>query len=413
MFRTLPIGHPQRSGVQSEHSRRFVPNRFRIVAAILACGLCAGHSAAFGQPPATPSRRELVRVRFLDAAKTERTVEGRIVVEAQDGGILLLGRDGRQWNVTPARLQKRETLDAPFKPLTQDETAAALRDELGEGFEIVRTKRYVIASKAGTRYAQWCGSLFERLYDTFHTHWRGKPLTLEEPESPLVAVILANEKQFVEFASRDVGPQAAEGAKGYYSLISNRMILYDLTASEGSAPAKTQDDVARKIAQNPFNVATVVHEATHQIAFNTGVQTRQADNPLWMTEGMAMYFETPDLSSRTGWKTVGKISENRLSQFRDYAQKRRKANSLETLLATDERFTDVALALDAYAEAWTLTHFLIKTRRKAYAEYLATVSAKPPLTFDGGEKRIEEFRAAFGDLEKLDRDFLKYAERLR
>lgn len=359
------------------------------------------------------SRREPVRVRFRDAAKQERTVEGRVEVEAQDGGILLLGRDGRLWNITPDRLEQRERVEGDFRGMTSEETAAALRAELGDGFEIVRTKRYVIASKAGTRYAQWCGALFERLYDTFHTHWRGKPLRLEEPEVPLIAVILANEKQFVEFAARDVGPQAAAGAKGYYSILSNRMILYDLTAGEGSAPAKTLEDVQRKIAQNPFNLATVVHEATHQIAFNTGLHTRQADNPLWLTEGMAMYFETPDLNNRTGWKTVGKVSDGRLNQFRDYAQKRRKSNSLETLVATDDRFTNVDLALDAYAEAWTLTHFLIKTRRKAYTEYLARIAAKKPLEFEGGDKRIEEFREVFGDLEKLDRDFLRYAERLR
>lgn len=364
-------------------------------------------------PPEAVSRPEMVRVRFRDAAKAERTVEGRVMVEAQDGGILLLGRDGRQWNITPDRLEHRENVGSPFKGLTSDEAAAALREELGDGFDIVRTKRYVIASKAGTRYAQWCGSLFERLYDTFHTHWRGKPLALDEPEVPLIAVILANEKQFAEFAARDVGPQAAAGAKGYYSILSNRIILYDLTAGEGSAPAKTLEDVQRKIAQNPFNLATVVHEATHQIAFNTGLHTRQADNPLWLTEGMAMYFETPDLNNRTGWKTVGKVSDGRLSQFRDYAQKRRKSNSLETLVATDDRLTNVDLALDAYAEAWTLTHFLIKTRRKAYAEYLAKIAAKKPLQGDGGDKRVEEFRAAFGDLEKLDRDFLKYADRLR
>ena len=52
---------------------------------------------------------------------------------------------------------------------------------------------------------------------------------------------------------------------------------YDLTAGEGSTPAKTLEDVQRKIAQNPFNLATVVHEATHQIAFNTG---KRAEGPI-------------------------------------------------------------------------------------------------------------------------------------
>src|SRR5213076_2929676 len=97
-----------------------------------------------------------------------------------------------------------------------------------------------------------------------------------------------------------------------YSIQSNRIVLYDLTAGPDSRPAKTLDDITRKIGQSPFNVATVVHEATHQIAFNSGLHTRQADNPLWLTEGMAMYFETPDLSSKSGWKTVGVLNDLRL-----------------------------------------------------------------------------------------------------
>ena len=53
----------------------------------------------------------------------------------------------------------------------------------------------------------------------------------------------------------------------------------------------------------PGVTVTVIHEATHQIAFNCGLHTRYADNPLWLTEGMALYFETPDLRSRSGWRT--------------------------------------------------------------------------------------------------------------
>jgi hypothetical protein len=54
-----------------------------------------------------------------------------------------------------------------------------------------------------------------------------------------------------------------------------------------------------------------------------------------------------------------------------------------------------------------------RTKRKAYVEYLHQLSEKGPLVFDGPDGRIEEFKAAFGeDLERLDRDFLRYVERL-
>lgn len=370
-------------------------------------------SAAAAEPEAdSNAAAESVRVEFTPAGQATRVVEGRVLVEAQDGGLLLQGRDGRLWNVLPKQIVAKQATGQPFKPLSGDEAAELLKAELGEGFEIVRTRHYLIATGAGIRYGQWCGALFERLYDAFHTTWKQKPLRLEEPEFPLMAVILPNETAFAEYAARDVGPQAAAGAKGYYSLASNRMVLYDLTAGKNSTPAKTLDEVQRKIAQNPFNVATVVHEATHQIAFNTGLQTRQADNPLWLSEGMAMYFETPDLTNKSGWKTVGKVNDGRLRQFRDYAQKRRKPGSLASLVSTDERLTNVETAEDAYAEAWLLTHFLIRTRKPAYAAYLAEISQKKPLIWDGPENRRKQFETAFGDLSELERELQRYSERL-
>ena len=66
------------------------------------------------------------------------------------------------------------------------------------------------------------------------------------------------------------------------------------------------------------------------------------------------------------------------------------------------------------AEAWALTYFLIKTRRKEFLVYLNRVAKKTAFVWDEPETRLDEFRAAFGsDLKKLDGQFLKYVERLR
>ena len=62
------------------------------------------------------------------------------------------------------------------------------------------------------------------------------------------------------------------------------------------------------------SVATIIHEATHQIAFNSGLQTRFADVPLWVSEGMAVFFETPDLQSAKGWRTIGAVNTTRLDR---------------------------------------------------------------------------------------------------
>jgi hypothetical protein len=158
-------------------------------------------------------------------------------------------------------------------------------------------------------------------------------------------------------------------------------------------------------------IATVVHEATHQIAYNCGLHARYGDCPLWFCEGIAVYFETPDLSSSKSWK-ISALNGMRLPQFYDYLG-HRPANSLETLVAKDDRFRDPDKALDAYAEAWALTYFLINKHGKQYIDYVKKISEKKPLLPDAPEDRLKEFQQVFGDLGDLDREFLRYMQRVR
>ena len=86
-------------------------------------------------------------------------------------------------------------------------------------------------------------------------------------------------------------------------------------------------------------VATIVHEATHQIAFNCGLQTRLSDIPLWLCEGMAVYFEAPDLASSRGWRGIGRVNYPRLTTFRRNQPTWRR-DTLVTMLADNQRFRD-------------------------------------------------------------------------
>src|SRR5207253_9543744 len=101
-----------------------------------------------------------------------------------------------------------------------------------------------------------------------------------------------------------------------------------------NGPANSPAEINERLSAVPYNIATVIHEATHQIAFNSGMHTRYADNPLWLAEGMAMYFETPDLSSKSGWKTAGAVNDLRLGQFQEFAAQRRARDSLATLISS-------------------------------------------------------------------------------
>ena len=339
-------------------------------------------------------------------------VDGRLLVTAQDGGLLVLARDGVLWAVPPEQQVKHTSDELPFKPLSREAMSKRLLAELPRGFDVHQTANYLICYNTSRAYAQWCGSLFERLYRAFTNYWTRRGVKLSEPEFPLVAVVFADQRSYTEFSKSELG-DAAPSIIGYYSLRTNWMMTYDLTGMEALARfgnrRATTAQINRILARPEAlrQVSTIVHEATHQIAFNCGLHTRYSDCPLWFSEGIAIYFETPDLRSKQGWSGIGGINRPRLVRFHQYL-KRRPPDSLQTLIAGDERFRDPKQSLDAYAEAWSLTYYLIRRHSKQYLAYLKALSEKKPLLSDGPKTRLEEFQRAFGDLKQVDAGFVRY-----
>ena len=355
-----------------------------------------------------------------DAGETH--VSGKLLVTAKDGGMLLLAPDGTLWNIEPQEIVEHKQDDQPFTPLSQGEAGNKLLGELPAGFEIYTTAHYVICHNTSRAYAQWVGALYERLYTAFMNYWKNRGFKLHDPELPLLVLVFATRDGYTKHVQPELGDSAAS-IIAFYSLRSNRVTMYDLTGVESlrrpgdrrGSPAEINAMLARPDAETM--VATVIHEATHQIAFNWGLQTRFADIPLWVLEGLAVYFETPDLGSGKGWKTIGAVNRPRLDRFRDYLS-RRPAKSLLSLISDDIRFRDPSQALDAYAEAWALNYYLIHQKPKEFNAYMEVMAAKktfvaPPADQKAG-LRTKEFQAAFGDdLDHLDADFVKYMQRIR
>ena len=346
---------------------------------------------------------------------SEKQISGGVLVKAEDGGLLAILPDGALWTVPPEELVSHTDDDAVFKPLSTAGLSARVLEELPDGFDVHATKHYLIAYNTSKAYAQWCGALFERLYNAFTNYWSRRGFELRA-EFPLVAIVFADQESYARFARGELG-DAAKSIIGYYSLATNRMTMYDLTGEETlrapgdrrGSPLQINQMLSRPEAER--TVATVIHEATHQIAFNCGLQTRYADIPLWISEGIAVYFETPDLSSKKGWRNIGSINPMRLAAFREYIA-RRPGDSLRTLVADDARFRDTDKAADAYAEAWALNYFLIQKKQKQYRAYLQMLVEKKQLIWDDPATRIAEFTSVFGGLAALETEFQRYMAKL-
>ena len=344
-------------------------------------------------------------------------IAGKLLVTAADGGLLLLAADGTLWTVQPAEIREHTQDQEEFRPLTADEITAQLLKQLPEGFEAYKTAHYVICHNGSRAYAVWCGSLFERLQRAFVNFWTRKGMKLHEPELPLVAIVFNDRASYLAYSQAELGANA-EAIIGYYSLRSNQMTMYDLTGVDvlrkpgdrRNSAAHINQMLARPEAEQM--VATIIHEATHQIAFNTGMHARFADIPLWVSEGIAVYFETPDLESAKGWRSIGAVNRSRLNQFRQYLPGRPR-ESLPSLLGTDKRMRDPHTALDAYAESWALNYYLIRQKPKQYVSYLQSLAEKKPLIWEDSATRVQEFETFFGNLAPLEADFLRQIEKVR
>jgi len=339
---------------------------------------------------ASPPPRERVTFRPHTG---QRPVEGRIVVEAADGGLLLEAGDGRYLSIPPADIGGRQAIGGAdeFSPR---ELGLRVLADLPPGFSVHVTKHYVFCHDTTAEYARWAAGLFERLHTAFENFWRRAGLELDGAEKPLVVVIFSNRRDYETYATGDLGA-AADRISGYYNLLSNRVVTYDLTGSDAlRQPGRTgragTDVLARPEAAGL--VSTLVHEATHQLAFNRGMHRRMAPVPVWVSEGIATVFETPDLRSTDGWRGIGTINRVRLDRFRRGFQ----AGDLEKIVVQDDRFRDLDTALDAYAAAWALAWFLLETRREQFVDYLRTLATKPPLGSDSPDRRLADFVAAFG-----------------
>ncbi|QDU58667.1 DUF1570 domain-containing protein [Aeoliella mucimassa] len=371
---------------------------------------------AWSDEPTDSEPQPAVRVTFSDKDE-QRTITGRVIVQDQEGGMLLEGQDGRRWVIEAANVLNREVLAAEFTPLTHDQLAEQTLAELPEGFSVHTTPHYVVCFNTSRAFAQWTSSLLERLHRAFTNYWENQGFEVREPEFPLVVIIYATADQYREASREELG-SAAGSVIGYYNMLSNHVTMYDLTGAEamrgddaGRGSLKEINRMLTQPAAVPL-VATVVHEATHQIAFNCGLQERLAEMPLWLVEGMAVYFEAPDLSSSRGWRGIGKVNYPRLRTFKQNMTTTRRL-SVADMVADDKRFRESRTAVDAYADAWALNYYLIRYQPDQYVSYIQAMSKKLPLLPETPEARREEFQKHFGDIDDLERDFLKRMSRLK
>jgi hypothetical protein len=390
-----------------------------------------GQSALETEPP----RKKMVRLEFADTPQknTEpeapnnsspssipesRTLEGELITENATYGTLILTADGELVAISPkVEIESVVELDQPLIPTPADELGNKALQRMPASAKVLKTDHFVVCYDTSETYARWNANLYERMFKGMMRFWKEKGFELEEPRFPLVALIFRNRDDYIAYSKRDF--RGGENTFGYYTQTTNRLATFDLTGIEGVLPAGakvSREELLAEIFSRPEaerQIATILHEACHQIAFNTGLQTRLGDYPLWVSEGIATFFESPDLRSAAGWAGAGKVNPYNLLQLRQYARLR-PTDSLRSLLTKDDRFRQTDSSTAAYAEGWGLTFYLLKRKPKEYVAYLRKLGARLPGDPSDPQRRLDDFQDAFGDdLEKLDKDFSRFIGGLR
>ncbi len=269
----------------------------------------------------------------------------------------------------------------------------AIAKKAGLGpFSNSHTEHFLGLGDADDRFRATALKICESLAPVFLQHFRDKGFELALPKNRMTVITLKGRESYQAFTGEDPGTIGG----GHYDLDTNRLVMFDFRP-DGAKPAVVNDP--RRV-----NLMTLVHEATHQLCFNTGLLSRQVAVPAWASEGLATYVE------RWQKKTtkIGEINGPWLVCLREAKQTDKPWIPIADLVADDKFFDDEKTAQLAYAESWLVVHFLMKgpqlARFRGYLRGLATAEA--------AAKRVAYAERHLGLLKDLDHDVARYLKRI-
>lgn len=308
-----------------------------------------------------------------------------------------------------------------------------LADELGSGMKFKTSAHYIVAYDTPDNKAQERLDLLERVYETFFMFFAMKGRVLEPPPQRMMVVLFNEHKNYLDYSTR-LDPELSHTA-GYYVPETNIAVFF----AQGTYPIfkelKTASDTLEQykkdaerrgdrdrgdlvrfadtiklltqVAEEDEDLEVVTHEATHQVAGNSGLFPRRIRIPKSVQEGLAAFFEAP---SDASWSGVGAINATRLGYYR-VLEKDRVHSDID-FIVSDQIYSRAASGLGimhAYGQAWGLTHFLVETHFDELNEYWRNLARLPADMVVGEDDLVRCFDAAFGkDRSKLDQEWRRH-----
>lgn len=308
----------------------------------------------------------------------------RFAMLARDGGLKLVDAE------SPRSLKRT---DDPFELYTKPQLQRLLFREFGNRYDISATAHHVVVHPWGD--ANTWARPFETFHRSFVRYFESHGFELQQPPGPMIAVILRSRGDFSRTLINEVELLDSRIA-GFYSRFTNRITTFD--------PAGYVRDAQDRWL---YSATPVIHEATHQLAFNMGVHNRFAPPPKWLSEGLATMFEARGLHLPSRYpREIDRVNTDRLKTLR------RNLNSSEfhagflNLIANDRLF--VSHPKLAYSLSWGLSFYLSEAQPEAYFRFLREDAARPNFKAYGQQERVRDFVTAFGATDELERKLIEY-----
>ena len=378
--------------------------------------------------------------RLIEVSDANQSYTGMIVARSASE-CFIVDQFGRQAQLPIANLKSFKVVSEDFRPASQNGFRRMLEAELGPEYEFATSKHYVVGGVRG--HSRSYAALFEEIFNQVDSFYSLRGFRTSDPETPMIALVLKDQAAFKKYCEGDQMTWS-DGLRGYYSLRSNRVVMYEqaelfqsvqrspdtdlpgdgtvIVASDETCDedTKAEESVLSRLqaaaaasAVSGQTADTIIHETTHQVGFNIGIHSRTGGTPSWVLEGMATVLEAPGMrtrSSQGGSST--KVNADRLEWFKAEYQKRRQPGDLAKLIASDDMFRKQTL--DAYSAAWGFTWFLTENpaRARMFSKYLKTLSTRDSLQPYTAEDRLSDFQKVFGDISRLEVDYVRAIDRL-
>lgn len=219
---------------------------------------------------------------------------------------------------------------------------------------------------------------------------RGFKLTL--PHRALTVITLKDKASYQAYSGDDPGANVG----GHYDLKTNRLVMFDFRSRRAELGASPE----------LINRISLVHETAHLLSYNTGLLSREADVPDWVSEGLAIYCELWQRSKPA--RPIGGVNGPWLAELRKAKQPGARWLPLHDLIVDDEAIWDDDTQTLAYAQSWLSVYYLMKKEPEKFRTYLAGLKDATQET-----KRVEQFEAIFGPTTKVGEQVDRYLKRMR